>query len=129
MSIESLGPTAGNTANVAENLEEQKAGLDGTPAPEVPSTDPKDIIATVERDLAANPEALAELKEALPKIDEALDSPAVQEVMQEQGLQPNEELLASFRALVGGEDIKVFRSQVIRAFKHLGLDTRKFFGE
>jgi hypothetical protein len=64
-----------------------------------------------------------------PLVDKTLDNPVPQEVIKEKGLEPNEELLASFRALVGGEDFKVFRSQVIRAFKHLGLDTVKFFGE
>jgi hypothetical protein len=39
------------------------------------------------------------------------------------------DILSQLRASVGGEDFKVFRSQVIRAFKHLALDTVKFFGE
>jgi len=39
------------------------------------------------------------------------------------------DILSQLRASVGGEDFKVFRSQVIRAFKHIGLDSVKFFGE
>lgn len=37
--------------------------------------------------------------------------------------------LSQLRALVGGDDLKVFRGQVIKALKHIGLDTKKFFGE
>jgi hypothetical protein len=42
---------------------------------------------------------------------------------------PMEDALGQLRAIVGGDDLKVFRSQVIRALKHLGVDTKKFFGE
>lgn len=75
------------------------------------------------------PEDMAVMAESAPLIDELLDNPIIQKEAEKQGYQPNEELLSQFRALVGAEDHKAFRSQVIRAFKHLGLDTRHFFGE
>lgn len=64
-----------------------------------------------------------------PAIEEALANPAVQKAIEEQGYELDHEVLAKFRTMVGTEDHKVFRGQVIRAFKHLGLDTRQFFGE
>lgn len=67
--------------------------------------------------------------DAAPLIEEALASPAVQEAIAEQNLEVDQDVLSKFRTLVGTEDHKVFRGQVIRAFKHLGLDTRQFFGE
>jgi hypothetical protein len=45
-----------------------------------------------------------------------------------QGLEPTD-TLNQLRALVGGDDLKVFRSQVIKALKHIGVDTKRFFGE
>lgn len=78
---------------------------------------------------ALAPEEKSVIAHAAPLIDQVLDNPVMQQHIEAQGLQKNEELLASFRSLVGSSDTKVFRSQVIRAFKHLGLDTVKFFGE
>lgn len=74
-------------------------------------------------------ETLEVLENTLPLVEDVLDSPAVQMEMEAQQLEVNTDLLSQFRALVGSSDQKVFRDQVIRAFKHLGLDTKKFFGE
>lgn len=80
-------------------------------------------------ELDIKPDILASAIEAAPLIEEALESPAIQEAIAEQGLEVDQDILTKFRTLVGSEDHKVFRGQVIRAFKHLGLDTRQFFGE
>jgi len=135
MSIESLGPTAGNTANVAENLEEQKAGLDGTSAPELPSTDPKDIIATTERDSEAWLSAREELKKSLPAVVEVMKNPGIQKELEAQSVEPSLEDLVKQLLLNRYPEpadliaeFETFRKQVIAAFAHLGLDVRKHFG-
>jgi hypothetical protein len=123
------------------NIEAEKAKLDNeaptmdqlpvydvlTGETKSPVVEPEDKL--LEQDPEAFKKAWTEMNVSSVRIDEILDSPIIQEQLAQQGLQPNEEVLAQFRQLVGGDDLKVFRAQVIRALKHLGVDTKKFFGE
>lgn len=75
--------------------------------------------------------ALGQQPEALDTAWDNLNEPVVKDETGITGMRSGgvEDMLSSLRALVGGEDQKVFRQQVIRAFKHIGVDTVKFFGE
>jgi hypothetical protein len=94
-------------------------------------------------------EAEAVLKQVVPLVKTLSENPTVVEALADQGLQLNKEVLAELAGppdtpFLPGADLisealkiaernrktefNVFRDQVIAAFKHLGLDTRKFFG-
>jgi len=102
---------------MTEQFEELEANeADGTSAPELPSTDPKDIIATTERDFDAND--LSRYTGSGGVVAEPSLEDLVKQLLMNRYPEPAD-LIAEF---------ETFRKQVIAAFAHLGLDVRKHFG-
>jgi len=68
-------------------------------------------------DEAALDAAAAELANALPTVDAVLQNPSLQLSLLTQGLRAPRD-----------PDLAEFKKEVIAALKHMGCDTRKFFG-
>ena len=99
-------------------------------------------IETLIAQVASNTSAASTAKtvwdtpEGQAAIDRAVETAAEELTAPETPFSPEAELLseglkASAAGLIGltrDPDLRVFKGQVVAAFKHLGLDTRKFFG-
>lgn len=82
---------------------------------------------TAQEDRAAKIEELISAPVSVP-----VDVPASIDEAPETPFSPESELLSEALKITAAAprdpDVKVLKAQVIAAFKHLGLDTRKFFG-
>ena len=71
-------------------------------------------------------QAIKELEKSAPLVEEVSKNPEVVEQLAEQGLEISSNPVDTLRAIL--RDDVLFRQQVITAFRHLGLDTKKHFG-